>query len=119
LETKSSRGTGTVAVAVSETVAGAVTVFRRITVDSQDGYRYTTRNGRGVATGFQPVGGSVCGNAGAATIANSPSARRCDRFLSETPAPQSSAVLCGVGILPALQTPSGKHIVTTQSEIPQ
>ncbi len=53
--------TGTVAetVAVTEAVTASGTAFRRVTVDSQDGCRYTIPNGRGVATGFQPVGDSV------------------------------------------------------------
>jgi len=47
-------GSVTVAVAVATTVNG----IRYFTVDSQDGCRYTTHNGRYVTTGFQPVGDS-------------------------------------------------------------
>ncbi len=38
------------------------TAFGHVTDDSQDGCRYTIKNGRCVATGFQPVGGSDRGS---------------------------------------------------------
>jgi hypothetical protein len=53
LKTKSIRGAGTVAVAVTV----AATALRRVTDDSQDGCRYTTQSRHCVATGFQPVVG--------------------------------------------------------------